>query len=102
VANSSQAKKRARQNNTRRLHNTSLRSQVRTSRKKFQAALATGDVELANNAFKQCVATLDKYSRSGILHKNTAARYKSRAAASLKAISATKTTTKKTAKKSGK
>ncbi len=86
MANSSQAKKRARQNNTRRLHNNSLRSQLRTSRKRFQAAVASGDIELATSTFKHCIAILDKYSGSGIVHKNTAARYKSRQATALKAM----------------
>jgi small subunit ribosomal protein S20 len=99
VANSLQAKKRARQNNVRRLHNTSLRSQVRTSRKKFIAALDSGDIELATATFKKTSQILDKYAGSSIIHKNTVARYKSRAAAALKNLS---TTTKPSSKKATK
>jgi len=99
VANSLQAKKRARQNNVRRLHNTSLRSQVRTSRKKFIAALESGDIELATATFKKTSQILDKHAGSSIIHKNTVARYKSRAAAALKNLS---TTTKPSSKKATK
>jgi small subunit ribosomal protein S20 len=100
VANSLQAKKRARQNNVRRLHNTSLRSQVRTSRKKFIAALESGDIELATATFKKTSQILDKHAGSSIIHKNTVARYKSRASAALKNISTTtaKPSTKKATK----
>lgn len=90
MANSAQAKKRARQNQTRRLHNSSLRSQVRTSRKKFSAALTSGNVEAATAAFKQTVQILDKYAGSAIISKNTVARYKSRGAAALKQLSTAK------------
>ena len=90
MANSSQAKKRARQNNTRRLHNSSLRSQIRTSRKKFQAALTAGDIELATSCLNQCIAVLDKHAGTSIIHKNTAARYKARAASALKKLALAK------------
>ena len=86
MANSLQAKKRARQNDKRRLHNSSLRSKVRTYRKKFSAALSANDVEAASEAFKQVSKVLDKYAGSTIISKNTAARYKSRASAALKAL----------------
>ena len=86
MANSSQAKKRARQNTIRRLHNSSLRSQIRTSRKKFQAALTAGDLELAKSSLSQCIAVLDKHAGSSIIHKNTVARYKARATSALKKL----------------
>ena len=86
MANSLQAKKRARQNDKRRLHNTSLRSKVRTYRKKFSAALSANDVSAASEAFKQASKILDKYAGSAIISKNTASRYKSRASAALKAL----------------
>ena len=100
MANSSQAKKRARQNNTRRLHNTSLRSKIRTSRKKFQAAIAEGNVELATSAYKDYAAILDKHAGTNIIHKNTAARYKSRQSVVLKKLVANNSApAKKKAKK---
>ena len=86
MANSLQAKKRARQNDKRRLHNTSLRSKVRTYRKKFSTALSANDVNAASEAFKQVSKILDKYAGSTIISKNTASRYKSRASAALKAL----------------
>lgn len=86
MANSLQAKKRARQNEKRRLHNTSLRSKVRTYRKKFSAALSSNDVNAATEAFKQVSRMLDKYAGSTIISKNTASRYKSRAFAALKSL----------------
>lgn len=86
MANSAQAKKRARQNQTRRLHNSSLRSQIRTSRKKFSTAIASGNVEQATIAFNHAVQMLDKHAGSTIISKNTVARYKSRAAAALKQL----------------
>ena len=90
MANSAQAKKRARQNLTRRLHNSSLRSQIRTSRKKFSAAIASGNVEAATEAFKNTAQVLDKHAGTTIISKNTVARYKSRAATALKQLSTAK------------
>lgn len=87
MANTLQAKKRARQNNKRRLHNSSLRSQIRTSRKKFASALAEKNIENATQAFKQLTQMLDKHAGSSIISKNTVNRYKSRAASALKALS---------------
>ena len=87
MANTLQAKKRARQNNKRRLHNSSLRSQIRTIRKKFTAALTEKNVECATQAFKNLTQMLDKHAGSSIICKNTVNRYKSRAAAALKALS---------------
>ncbi len=78
MANSPQARKRARQNEKRRLHNGSLRSSVRTSIKKVLSAVASGDHSAAKTAFQAAEPIIDKMVNKGILHKNTAARYKSR------------------------
>lgn len=78
MANSAQAKKRARQAEDNRQLNTSQRSAMRTSIKKLQAAITTGDKDLATAAFKAAVPFLDKMARKGIIHKNAAARSKSR------------------------
>jgi small subunit ribosomal protein S20 len=88
VANSPQAKKRARQNETARKHNSSLRSMVRTSIKKVLAAIDAGDATEANAAYKAAVPVIDRMADKGILHKNKAARHKSRLNAQVKAIAA--------------
>lgn len=78
MANSAQAKKRARQAEDNRQLNASQRSAMRTSIKKLQAAITSGDKDLATAAFKAAVPFLDKMARKGLVHKNAAARSKSR------------------------
>lgn len=86
VANSPQAKKRARQAEKRRAHNASLRSMVRTYLKKVIAAIDSGDKTKADEAFKQAVPVIDRMADKGIIHKNKAARHKSRLNAKVKAM----------------
>ena len=88
MANSPQAKKRARQGEKRRTHNASLRSLVRTVIKKVLAAIATGDAETAKAAYQDAVPVIDRMADKGILHRNKAARHKSRLNAQVKALSA--------------
>ncbi|MFL0804687.1 MAG: 30S ribosomal protein S20 [Agarilytica sp.] len=88
MANSPQAKKRARQNDKARIHNASLRSMVRTYLKKVVAAIEAGDVEVAKKAYEEAVPVLDRMADKGILHKNKAARHKSRLNAQVKALAA--------------
>lgn len=88
MANSPQAKKRARQAEKRRTHNASLRSLVRTVIKKVLAAVATGDAEQAQAAYNTAVPVIDRMADKGILHKNKAARHKSRLNSQVKALSA--------------
>jgi small subunit ribosomal protein S20 len=88
VANSAQAKKRARQTEKRRAHNASLRSLVRTNIKKVLAAINTGDAEQARAAFASAVPVIDRMADKGIIHKNKAARHKSRLNAQVKALAA--------------
>ena len=78
MANSAQAKKRARQAEGRRSHNASLRSLVRTVIKKVNAAISAGDAEQAQAAYTAAVPVIDSMADKGILHKNKAARHKSR------------------------
>jgi small subunit ribosomal protein S20 len=78
LANSAQAKKRARQAEDNRQLNTSQRSAMRTSIKKLKAAITSGDKDLATTAFQAAVPFLDKMARKGLIHKNAAARSKSR------------------------
>jgi len=88
VANSPQARKRARQNDTRRIHNASQRSMVRTYLKKTIAAIESGNAEQAQAAYTAAVPVLDRMANKGILHKNKAARHKSRLNAQVKALAA--------------
>ena len=86
MANSPQAKKRARQGEKRRQHNAGLRSVVRTSIKKVLAAIATGNAEEATAAYAAAVPVIDRMADKGIIHKNKAARHKSRLNAQVKAL----------------
>jgi len=88
VANSPQAKKRARQAVKRRNHNASLRSLVRTVIKKVNAAIEAGDAEQAATAYSAAVPVIDRMADKGIIHKNKAARHKSRLNAQVKALTA--------------
>ena len=86
MANSAQAKKRARQNVKARKHNASLRSMVRTYIKRTIAAIATGEYAAATEAYKAAVPVIDRMAEKGIIHKNKAARHKSRLNAQIKAL----------------
>jgi small subunit ribosomal protein S20 len=78
VANTPQAKKRARQAEVRRQHNASLRSAVRTSIKKVINAIEAGVLPEAQAAYQAAVPIIDRMASKGIIHKNKAARHKSR------------------------
>jgi len=88
LANSPQAKKRARQAEKRRRHNASLRSLVRTVIKKGISAIDAGNAELAKTAYNDAVPVIDRMADKGIIHKNKAARHKSRLNDKIKALSA--------------
>ena len=88
MANSPQAKKRARQAEKSRTHNASLRSMVRTYLKKVNAAIESGDQAAAQDAYTKAVSVLDKATRKGKFHPNKAARHKSRMNAKIKAMAA--------------
>ena len=86
MANSPQAKKRARQGEIRRRHNASFRSMVRTSIKKVDAAIESGDHAKASEAYKAAMPIIDRMADKGIIHKNKAARHKSRLNAAVKGL----------------
>jgi len=86
MANTAQARKRARQAVARNLHNSSLRSMLRTSIKRVRAAVATGDKEAAADAFRKTMSVIDSVADKKIIHKNKAARQKSRLSAAVKAL----------------
>ena len=87
LANSPQAKKRARQAEKNRQHNASMRSTYRTYIKKVESAVSAGDQDSASAALLAAIPIIDRMVSKGILHKNQAARYKSRLNASVKALS---------------
>jgi len=78
MANSAQAKKRARQAENNRQHNASMRSLMRTRIKNVAKAIATGDKDAASDAYKLAVPAIDRMVSKGLIHKNKAARHKSR------------------------
>ena len=69
MANSPQAKKRARQGEARRRHNASFRSLVRTSIKKVDSAIETGDHSKASEAYNSAVPIIDRMADKGIINK---------------------------------
>ena len=78
MPNHKSAKKRVRQNEKRRLINRSNRSTVRTQIKKLRTALTGGDQAQPLELLNPTISAIDKAVNKGLLHKNTAARYKSR------------------------
>ena len=88
MANSAQAKKRAKQAVKRRARNMASRSTMRTAIKKVRAAIESKDSEQAKSAFIEAQPIIDNMTRRGIIHQNAAARYKSRLNAQVKAITA--------------
>ncbi|MCF6251485.1 MAG: 30S ribosomal protein S20 [Methylococcaceae bacterium] len=78
MANTAQAKKRARQAEKSRVRNAGQRSNLRTFVKKVIAAVESGDKEQANAAYKAVVSIIDSAVTKGLIHKNKAARSKSR------------------------
>jgi small subunit ribosomal protein S20 len=86
MANSPQAKKRARQNERRFEINKARRSRIRTYLRKVEDAIASGDKEVAAAALKSAQPELMRGVTKGVLHKNTASRKMSRLAARVKAL----------------
>lgn len=84
MANTAQAKKRAKQAEKHRLHNTSLRSRMRTCLKKVLKAIESGNKAEAESAYKDAVPQIDGMVNKKLIHKNKAARHKSRLAAHIK------------------
>jgi small subunit ribosomal protein S20 len=78
MANSAQARKRARQSIVRRERNVALKSKLRTFVKNVVKAIDAGDKALAGDNYKIAIPVIDSSVSKGIIHKNKAARYKSR------------------------
>ena len=88
MANTAQARKRARQNTKRRQESASQRSMVRTYLKRVDAAIEAKDYDSATAAFKKAVPVLDRMADKGVIHKNKAARRKSRLNKAIKGLQA--------------
>lgn len=86
MANSAQARKRARQAVKQNAHNSSLRSELRTAVKKVIKAIEAGDKAAAQVVYKDSVSAVDSIADKKIIHKNKAARHKSRLSAAIKAM----------------
>ncbi len=86
MANIKSAKKRARTSEKNRLANNSNRSMLRTAVKKVIKAIETGDKAGAESAFATAQPLLDRFSTRGLIHKNKAARHKSRLTAAIRGI----------------
>ena len=90
MADSLQAKKRAKQNTKRRTINRARKSQVKTQIKRLEASVEKGDIEAASEQLKLVTRKLDKTAATSTMHKKTAARKKSRLTKRLNALKAKK------------
>jgi small subunit ribosomal protein S20 len=78
MANHFSALKRARQTETRTVRNRANTSRLRSALRQLREALASGDKKAAQGVYRTAASSIDKAVQKGVLHKNTAARYKSR------------------------
>lgn len=90
MANHVSALKRVRQTEKRSAVNRANRTQFRSSLRSLREAIQTGDAKAAGDQYRATVSLLDKSVQKGVLHANTASRYKSRLNARVKAVSAKK------------
>ena len=86
MANSAQAKKRARQAEATRQRNASQKSELRTAVKKVRKAIAAGDKAAAAKTFQESQAVMDSIADKRIIHKNMVSRTKSRLSQAIKAL----------------
>ena len=88
MANHLSALKRARQTEKRSATNRTNTSRMRGSLRELREALGKGDKTVADKSYRETVSALDKAIQKGVIHKNTAARYKSRLAKRVRAVGA--------------
>ncbi|MCB1034721.1 MAG: 30S ribosomal protein S20 [Acidobacteria bacterium] len=86
MANSKQAEKRIRQNEKRRMRNRAHRSRMRTAIKNLRNAVEQKDAETARSLLPQTLKVIDSTAQKNVIHRNTAARYKSRLSKAVAAI----------------
>jgi len=82
------ALKRARQTEKRTARNRNNRSQLRSVLRKMRESIAAGNREQADQVYRETVSVLDKAIQKGVLHQNTASRYKSRLSVRVRALAA--------------
>ncbi|MEO6983362.1 MAG: 30S ribosomal protein S20 [Edaphobacter sp.] len=90
MANHVSSLKRARQTETKTAVNRANKSKLRGTLRTLREAIAKGDATTLTNVYRETVSVLDKSVQKGVLHKNTASRYKSRLNARVKAVSTKK------------
>jgi len=90
MAHSKSAKKRIRQNDKRRLQNSSRKGAMRTQIKRFDRAIEIGDAETAEKELPKCMGLLDLAAKTGAIHQNQAGRKKSKLAKALAKVKAAK------------
>ncbi|HEV7164646.1 MAG TPA: 30S ribosomal protein S20 [Gammaproteobacteria bacterium] len=88
MANTKQAKKRARQAIVHRDHNAAMRSMARSYIRKVVKLIGEGKKTEAEAAYKEAVPVIDRMTNKGLIHRNKAARHKSRLNAHIKAMKA--------------
>ncbi|HYL02403.1 MAG TPA: 30S ribosomal protein S20 [Steroidobacteraceae bacterium] len=86
MANTKSAEKAAHQAEKHRAHNVALRSRMRTAVRKVITAIASGNKEAALNIYREAVPVIDTLVGKQIIHRNKAARHKSRLAARIRAM----------------
>ncbi len=86
MANTAQARKRARQAIKLNAHNSALRSMMRTAIKRVRQAIEAGDKQIAGEVLRNTTSVLDRVADKQIIHKNKASRHKSRLSAAVKAM----------------
>ena len=90
MANHVSSLKRARQTETKTTVNRANKTKLRSSLRGLREAIAVGDKKTLQASYSETVSILDKSVQKGVLHKNTASRYKSRLNARVKAVTAKK------------
>jgi small subunit ribosomal protein S20 len=88
MANHFSALKRARQTEKKTVRNRANTSRLRGAIRSLRQAIAKGDKEAAQNAYRDTVSVVDKGVQKGVIHQNTASRYKARLSARVKAVAA--------------
>jgi small subunit ribosomal protein S20 len=88
MPNTASAKKRMRQDSVRRTRNRSTKSSIRTQLRKVRESIAAKDLEKSQTEYRLLVTKLDKAAARKVIHRNTAARTKSRLSSALKALKA--------------
>jgi small subunit ribosomal protein S20 len=91
MANHVSSLKRARQTETRTAVNRANRTKMRSSLRAMRETLVAGDAKAAGEQYRKTVSVLDKSVQKGVLHNNTASRYKSRLNARVKNLAVKKT-----------